>query len=228
MENRQTNLNFLLLGSVFSMIAIPMYHYDDMEVDQSQSNLTKISAMNDRTNLIAYKMKAALTDLLHKAISLSNAKSDLYGEIGDGDVKVLMYSLPSKLIMNTAKLFGDSVRGTVDKNTMIDIITYSLYIHSVVNSDDYRSIEQILKNIYNIIQQRNYEYNSADLVYDRLSISDIASMVHIKAVRVKNLLNGIDKVREDIDGEKVRHSINDNICDLMIYIAMAFLKLHHT
>ena len=227
MENRQTNLNFLLLGSVFSMIAIPMYHYDDMEVDQSQSNLTKISAMNDRTNLIAYKTKAALTDLLHKAISLSNAKSDLYGEIGDGDVKVLIYSLPSKLIMNTAKLFGDSLKGNVDENTLIDIITYTLYIHSVINSTDYRNIDQILNHIHKIMHHRHYAYNSADMIYDRLSISDISSMAHIKAIRIKNLINSIDKNKDDTDVERVICSINDSVYDLMIYAAMAFLKLHH-
>jgi len=208
------------------MIAISMYYYDDMEVDQSQSNFTKISAMNDRTHLVAYKMKAAITDLLHKAVSLSNAKSDLYGEIGDIDVKVLMYSLPSKLIMNTAKLFGDSVRGTVDEATIIDIITYTLYIYSVLNGDDYRNIEQILKNIYNTIQQRHYEYNSTDLVYDRLSISDIASMTHIKAIRIKNLLNSIDMLEENADIEKVKYSINDSIYDLMIYVVMTFLKMY--
>jgi len=208
------------------MITNSMYYYDDMEVDQSQSSFTKVQLMNDRTHFIDYKMKAAITDLLHKAISLSNSKNDLYGEIGDGDIKVLMYSLPSKLIMNTAKLFGDSIRGNVDENTIIDIITYALYIHSVVNSDDYRNIEQILKNIYNIIQQRNYEYNSADLIYNRLSISDIASLVHIKALRIKNLVNSIDKVKDDIDIEKVKYSINDSIYDLMIYVTMAFLKLY--
>jgi hypothetical protein len=226
MENRQTNLNFLLLGSVFSMIAIPMYHYDDMEVDQSQSNLTKISAMNDRTNLIAYKTKAALTDLLHKAISLSNAKSDLYGEIGDGDVKVLIYSLPSKLIMNTAKLFGDSLKGNVDENTLIDIITYTLYIHSVINSTDYRNIDQILNHIHKIMHHRHYAYNSADMIYDRLSISDISSMAHIKAIRIKNLINSIDKNKDDTDIEKAKYSIKDSIYDLMIYVSMVFLKLH--
>jgi hypothetical protein len=208
------------------MIAISMYYYDDMEVDQSQSSFTKVQLMNDRTHLVAYKMKAAITDLLHKAVSLSNAKSDLYGEIGDIDVKVLMYSLPSKLIMNTAKLFGDSVRGTVDEATIIDIITYTLYIYSVLNGDDYRNIEQILKNIYNTIQQRHYEYNSADLVYDRLSISDIASMTHIKAIRTKNLLNRIDKLEANADIEKVKYSINDSIYDLTIYVIMAFLKLY--
>ena len=105
------------------MVAIPMYHYDDMEVDRSQSDFIKVSTMNDRTNIVAYKMKAALTDLLHKAISFSDAKSDSYGEVGDIDVNVLIYSLPSKLIMNTAKLFGDSLKGNVDENTLIDIIT---------------------------------------------------------------------------------------------------------
>jgi len=143
------------------MITDYMYHYDDMEVDQSQSSLTKVPYMHDRTNLIAYKMKAALTDLLHKAISLSNAKSNLYGEVGDGDVKVLIYSLPSKLIMNTAKLFGDSIRGTVDENIMIDIMTYSIYIHSLLNGNDYKNMDKILSDIHKIIQERHYDYNSA-------------------------------------------------------------------
>ena len=208
------------------MITDYMYHYDDMEVDQSQSSLTKVPYMHDRTNLIAYKMKAALTDLLHKAISLSNAKSDLYGEIGDGDVKVLIYSLPSKLIMNTAKLFGDSIKGTVDENNMIDIMAYSFYIYTLLNGNDCENIDQILSNIYKIIQERHYDYNSADLVYDRLSLSDIASMIHIKALRIKNLVNSIDKVKDDTDIEKVKHSIKDSIYDLMIYVTMVFLKLY--
>ena len=209
------------------MLAISMYHYDDMEVDRSQSDFTKVSAMNDRTNLIAYKMKAALTDLLHKAISLSNAKSDLYGEIGDGDVKVLIYSLPSKLIMNTAKFFGDSLKGNVNENTLIDIITYTLYIHSVINSTDYRNIDQILNHIHKIMHHRHYAYNSADMIYDRLSISDISSMTHIKAIRIKNLINSIDKNKDDTYVERVICSINDSIYDLMIYVTMAFLKLYH-
>jgi hypothetical protein len=208
------------------MIAISMYHYDDMEVDRCQSDFTKVPTMNGRTHFIAYKMKAAITDLLYKAISLSNAKSNLYGEVGDIDFKVLIHSLPSKLIMNTAKLFGDSVRGTVDEATIMDIITYALYIHSMVNSNDYRNIEKILENIYNIIQQRHYEYNSADLVYDRLSISDIASMVHIKSIRLKNVLNNIDKTNDNADAELAKSSIIDSIYDLMIYTAMVFLKLH--
>ena len=196
-----------------------------MEVDQSQSNLTKISTMHDRTDLIAYKMKAALSDLLHKAISLSNAKSNLYGEVGDGDVKVLIYSLPSKLIMNTAKLFGDSLKGNVDENTLIDIITYTLYIHSVINSTDYRNIDQILNSTYEIIHHRHYDYNSADAIHDRLSISDISSMAHIKAIRIKNLVNNIDKAKDDTHFERVIYSINDSIYDLMIYVSMVFLKL---
>jgi len=203
-----------------------MYYYDDMEVDQSQSGFTKIPSMNDRTNLIAYKMKAALTDLIHKAISLSNTKSELYGEIGDVEVKVLIYSLPSKLIMNTAKLFGDSIKGTVDENNMIDIMAYSFYIYTLLNGNDCENIDQILSNIYKIIQERHYDYNSADLVYDRLSLSDIASMIHIKALRIKNLVNSIDKVKDDTDIEKVKHSIKDSIYDLMIYVTMAFLKLY--
>ena len=197
-----------------------------MEVDQSQSGFTKIPSMNDRTNLIAYKMKAALTDLIHKAISLSNTKSELYGEIGDVEVKVLIYSLPSKLIMNTAKLFGDSIKGTVDENNMIDIMAYSFYIYTLLNGNDCENIDQILSNIYKIIQERHYDYNSADLVYDRLSLSDIASMIHIKALRIKNLVNSIDKVKDDTDIEKVKHSIKDSIYDLMIYVTMAFLKLY--
>jgi len=204
-----------------------MYYYDDMEVDQTQSSFTKAMTMHDRTDLIAYKMKAALTDLLYKAISISNAKNDLYGEIGDGDVKVLIYSLPSKLIMNTAKLFGDSIRGNVDENTIIDIITYSLYIYSVVNGEHYRNIEQILNNVYNIIQQRHYEYNSADLVYDRLSICNIASMAHIKSIRIKNLLNNLDKINDNEDAELVKSRIFDSVYDLMIYTTMVFLKLRH-
>lgn len=201
-----------------------MYYYDDMEVDQSQSDCIKIPAMNERTHLIAYKMKDALTDLLHKAVSLSNAKSNLYGEIGDSDVKVLIYSLPTKLIMNTAKLFGDSIRGDIDEGTIIDIITYSLYIHSVVNGNDYRNIESILNDSYKIIQQRHYDYNSADLIYDRLSMSDITSMIHIKAIRIKNLLNNIDKSNDNGVIESIKSRIIDSIYDLMIYIAMAFLK----
>ena len=197
-----------------------------MEVDQSQSSFTKVPSMNDRTNFIAYKMKAALTDLLHKAISISNSKKELYGEIGDGDVKVLMYSLPSKLIMNTAKLFGDSIRGNVDDNTIIDIITYSLYIYIVVNGDDYRNIDQILNDTYKIIQNRHHDYNNVDLIYDRLSISDVASMTHIKAIRLKNLVNSIDKNSDDTYFERVICSINDSIYDLMIYAAMTFLKLN--
>lgn len=203
-----------------------MYYYDDMEVDQSQSDCIKIPAMNERTHLIAYKMKDALTDLLHKAVSLSNAKSNLYGEIGDSDVKVLIYSLPTKLIMNTAKLFGDSIRGDIDEGTIIDIITYSLYIHSVVNGNDYRNIESILNDSYKIIQQRHYDYNSADLIYDRLSMSDITSMIHIKAIRIKNLLNNIDKSNDNGVIESIKSRIIDSIYDLMIYIAMAFLKLY--
>lgn len=203
-----------------------MYYYDDMEVDQGQSDCIKIPAMNERTHLIAYKMKDALTDLLHKAVSLSNAKSNLYGEIGDSDVKVLIYSLPTKLIMNTAKLFGDSIRGDIDEGTIIDIITYSLYIHSVVNGNDYRNIESILNDSYKIIQQRHYDYNSADLIYDRLSMSDITSMIHIKAIRIKNLLNNIDKSNDNGVIESIKSRIIDSIYDLMIYIAMAFLKLY--
>jgi len=203
-----------------------MYYYDDMEVDQSQSNLTKISAMNDRANLIAYKMKAALTDLLHKAISLSNAKSDLYGEIGDGDVKILIYSLPLKLIMNTAKLFGDSIKGNVDENNMIDIMAYSFYIYSLLNGSDYKNIDQILSEIYKIIQERHYDYNSADLIYDRLSISDIASLAHVKSIRVKNLLNSLDKINENTYSELVKPRIIDSIYDLITYTTIIFLKLH--
>ena len=197
-----------------------------MEVDQSQSGFTKIPSMNDRTNLIAYKMKAALTDLIHKAISLSNTKSELYGEIGDVEVKVLIYSLPSKLIMNTAKLFGDSIRRTVDEDTIIDIISYSLYIHSLFSNNDYKNVDQILNNIYKIIQNRHYDYNSADVIYDRLSISDISSMAHIKAIRIKNLVNSIEKTKDDTYVERVISSINDSIYDLMIYVTMAFLKLY--
>jgi arsenate reductase-like glutaredoxin family protein len=204
-----------------------MYYYDDMEVDKSQSGFTKVPPMNDRTHLIAYKMKTALTSLLHKAVSLSDAKSDLYGEVGDIDVKVLMHSLPSKLLMNTAKLFGASIKGTVDENTIIDIVAYSFYIYRIVSVEHYRNIDQILNNAYNIIHQRHYEYNSADLVYDRLSMSDIASMVHIKAMRIKNLFNILDKTKDDMDIEKVKHSVSDSIYDLMIYTTMAFLKLHH-
>ena len=207
------------------MVTNYMYHYDDMEVDRSQSDFTKVATMNGRTHFIAYKMKAAITDLLYKAISLSNAKSNLYGEIGDGDVKVLIYSLPSKLIMNTAKLFGDSLKGNVDENTLIDIITYALYIHSVINSTDYRNIDQILNSTYEIIHHRHYDYNSADAIHDRLSISDISSMAHIKAIRIKNLVNNIDKAKDDTHFERVICSINDSIYDLMIYVSMVFLKL---
>ena len=208
------------------MVAIPMYHYDDMEVDRSQSDFIKVSTMNDRTNIVAYKMKAALTDLLHKAISFSDAKSDSYGEVGDIDVKVLIYSLPSKLIMNTAKLFGDSLKGNVDENTLIDIITYTLYIQSVINSTDYRNVDQILNRIHKIIHHRHYDYNSADVIYDRLSISDISSMAHIKAIRIKNLVNSIDKTKDATHVERVICSINDSIYDLMIYVSMVFLKVY--
>jgi hypothetical protein len=201
-----------------------MYYYDDMEVDQSQSSFTKVQLMNDRTHFMAYKMKAAITDLLHKAISISNSKNDLYGEIGDGDIKVLMYSLPSKLIMNTAKLFGDSIKGTVDENNMIDIMAYSFYIYTLLNGNDCENIDQILSDIYKVIQERHYDYNSADVIYDRLSISDISSIAHIKAIRIKNLVNSIDKPKDDTHVERVRCSINDSIYDLMIYVSMAFLK----
>ena len=203
-----------------------MYYYDDMEVDQSQSSFTKVPSMHEYNNLIIYKIKAALTDLLHKAVSFSDAKSDLYGEVGDIDVNVLIYSLPSKLIMNTAKLFGDSLKGNVDENTLIDIMTYTLYIHSVINSTDYRNIDQILNHIYKIMHHRHYAYNSADMIYDRLSISDISSMAHIKAIRIKNLINSIDKNKDDTYVERVICSINDSIYDLMIYVTMAFLKLY--
>ena len=203
-----------------------MYYYDDMEVDQSQSSFTKVPSMHEYNNLIIYKIKAALTDLLHKAVSFSDAKSDLYGEVGDIDVNVLIYSLPSKLIMNTAKLFGDSLRDNVDENTLIDIITYTLYIHSLINSTDYRNIDQILNHIHQIIHHRHYDYNSADVIYDRLSISDISSMAHIKAIRIKNLINSIDKNKDDTYVERVICSINDSIYDLMIYVTMAFLKLY--
>jgi hypothetical protein len=171
-------------------------------------------------------MKAALTDLLHKAISFSDAKSDSYGEVGDIDVKVLIYSLPSKLIMNTAKLFGDSLKGNVDENTLIDIITYTLYIQSVINSTDYRNVDQILNRIHKIIHHRHYDYNSADVIYDRLSISDISSMAHIKAIRIKNLVNSIDKTKDATHVERVICSINDSIYDLMIYVSMVFLKVY--
>jgi len=203
-----------------------MYYYDDMEVDQSQSSFTKVPSMHEYNNLIIYKIKAALTDLLHKAVSFSDAKRDLYGEVGDIDVNVLIYSLPSKLIMNTAKLFGDSLKGNVDENTLIDIMTYTLYIHSVINSTDYRNIDQILNHIYKIMHHRHYAYNSADMIYDRLSISDISSMAHIKAIRIKNLINSIDKNKDDTDIEKAKYSIKDSIYDLMIYVSMVFLKLH--
>jgi hypothetical protein len=128
--------------------------------------------------------------------------------------------------MNTAKLFGDSIKGTVDENNMIDIMAYSFYIYTLLNGNDCENIDQILSNIYKIIQERHYDYNSADLVYDRLSLSDIASMIHIKALRIKNLVNSIDKVKDDTDIEKVKHSIKDSIYDLMIYVTMAFLKLY--
>jgi hypothetical protein len=206
------------------MIAISMYYYDDMEVDQSQSSFTKVQLMNDRTHFIAHKMEAALTDLLHKAVSFSNAKSDLYGEVRDIDVNILIYSLPSKLIMNTAKLFGDSIKGTVDENNMIDIMAYSFYIYTLLNGNDCENIDQILSDIYKIIQERHYDYNSADVIYDRLSISDISSIAHIKAIRIKNLVNSIDKPKDDTHVERVRYSINDSIYDLMIYVSMAFLK----
>ena len=203
-----------------------MYYYDDMEVDQSQSSFTKVPSMHEYNNLIIYKIKAALTDLLHKAVSFSDAKSDLYGEVGDIDVNVLIYSLPSKLIMNTAKLFGDSLRDNVDENTLIDIITYTLYIQSVINSTDYRNVDQILNRIHKIIHHRHYDYNSADVIYDRLSISDISSMAHIKAIRIKNLVNSIDKTKDATHVERVICSINDSIYDLMIYVSMVFLKVY--
>ena len=197
-----------------------------MEVDQSQSSFTKVPSMHEYNNLIIYKIKAALTDLLHKAVSFSDAKSDLYGEVGDIDVNVLIYSLPSKLIMNTAKLFGDSLKGNVDENTLIDIITYTLYIQSVINSTDYRNVDQILNRIHKIIHHRHYDYNSADVIYDRLSISDISSMAHIKAIRIKNLVNSIGKTKDATHVERVICSINDSIYDLMIYVSMVFLKVY--
>lgn len=203
-----------------------MYYYDDIEVDKSQSDCVKSPSMDDRTHFIAYKMKAALADLLHKAVSLSNAKSGLYGEFIDGDAKVLMYSLPTKLIMNTAKLFGDSIKGADDENTIIDIIAYSLHIHSLVNGCDYKDIEPILNNIHELIQQRHYNYNSADLVYDRLSVSDISSMIHMKAIRIKNLFNNINKFNENNDIEPVKSRIVDSVYDIMIYSAMLILKTH--
>jgi hypothetical protein len=209
------------------MITDYMYHYDDMEVDQSQSSLTKVPYMNERANFIAYKMRDALTYLLHKAVSFSDAKSALYGEVRDVDVKVLVYSLPSKLIMNTAKLFGDSLRGHIDENTLVDIITYALYIHSAINNADYKNVDQVLNHIHEIIHHKHYDYNSADVIYDKLSISDISSMSHIKAIRIKNLVNSIDKTKDDTHFERVRCSINDSIYDLMVYVSMAFLKLHH-
>jgi hypothetical protein len=203
-----------------------MYYYDDTEVDQSQSGLVQAPCINDRAHFIAYKLKAVVTDLLHRALSLSNTKSILYGEVGDRDVKVLIYSLPSKLIMNTAKLFGDSIRGTIEEDNIVDIVAYSLYIYSIVSGDDYKNIDPVINHIHKLIQQRHYEYNSVDLVYDRLSTPDIASMVHVKALRIKNLLNVIDKVSGDTDSERVKYSIKDSIYDIMIYVSMVFLKMH--
>jgi hypothetical protein len=210
----------------FSMSGMSMYYYDDLEVDRSQSDFVKVQSMNERVYFIAHKMEAALADLVYRAVSLSNAKSSLYGEIDNGDARVLMYSLPTKLIMNTAKLFGDSIKGNIDENTIIDIVAYSLYIHSLVNANDYKDIGLLLSNLHNIIHQRHYDYNSADLVYDRLSVSDIASVMHIKAIRIKNLFNHISNTNESNDIELVKSRIVDSVYDIMIYAAMVFLKLN--
>ena len=179
-----------------------------MEVDQSQSIFIKVTFINERTHFIAYKMKAALTDLLHKAISISNSKNELYGGIINNDVNVLMYSLPTKLLMNSSKLFGDSIRGNVQQETILDILTYALYIYRMVSGVDYSDLHPMLQTIYSIVEQRHYEYNSAKLVYDRLLTSDVASIIHVKAIRIKNLLGNLDKINKNIDSELVKSDIN--------------------
>ncbi len=203
-----------------------MYHYDDSEVDKSQDSLVRVNLLEERTRDITNKIKIALTDLLYRATSVSQSKNDLYGDIMENCTSVLMYSLPTKLLMNTSKMFGDSIKGNLDDGTILDTLTYALYIYKMLSNRDYNDLNPILHKAYEIIQQRQYEYNSADLVYDRLSISDIASMIHIKAIRIKNLVNHLDKLHEDADIESFRTRVLDSIYDLMIYAAMVFLKLH--
>lgn len=203
-----------------------MYYYDDSEVDRSQNELTAVNLLNDRTYEIACKIKSVLTDLLHKAVFISESKKDLYGDIMDSDIRVLMYSLPTKLLMNSSKLFSDSIKGNVSEETILDILSYALHIHKMINGMDYKDLCPIIQKIYAIIDQRHYEYNRADLVYDRLSMPDIASMIHIKSIRIKNLINNLDKVHNDTSFEFVKLRIFDSIYDLMIYIAMIFLKMH--
>ncbi len=208
-------------------MAMPfMYHYDDSEVDKSQDSLIRFNLLEERTRDITNKIKITLTDLLHKAASISKSKNDLYGDIMDNSTRVLMYSLPTKLLMNTSKMFGDSIKGNLEDNTVLDVLTYALYIYKMLSNKDYSDLHPILHQLYEIIQQRQYEYNSADLVYDRLSMSDIASMIHIKAIRIKNLVNSLDKLDGNADIESFRTCVLDNIYDLMIYAAMIFLKLH--
>jgi hypothetical protein len=203
-----------------------MYYYDDSEVDRSQDNLTAVNLLNKRVHEVAYKMKAVLADLLYKAMYISNSKSNLYGDIMNSDVRVLMHSLPTKLLMNSSKLFGDSIRGNVHQDTILDIVSYALHIYRMVSGTDYNDLYPMLQKIYAIVDQRHYEYNGADLIYDRLSMPDIASMIHIKSIRIKNLINSLDKIYSDVSFELVKSCIFDNIYDLMIYVAMIFLKVH--
>jgi hypothetical protein len=204
-----------------------MYHYDDSEVDRSQDNLTVVNLLNERVHEIAYKIKAALADLLYKAMYISNSKSELYGDIMNSDVKVLMYSLPTKLLMNSSKLFGDSIRGNVHQDTILDLISYALHTYRMFNDTNCNDLlYSMIQKIYTIVDQRHYEYNGADLIYDRLSMADIASMIHIKAIRIKNLLNSLGKINDSAYDELVKSRVFDNIYDVMIYAVMLFLKLH--
>jgi hypothetical protein len=83
----------------------------------------------------------------------------------------------------------------------------------------------MLQKIYTIVDQRHYEYNGVDSTYDRLTMSDIASMIHIKSIRIKSLINNFDKVHNDATLELIKSRVFDNIYDLMIYTAMVFLKM---
>jgi len=203
-----------------------MYYYDDSEVDRSQDSLTAVNLISPRVREIAYKIKASLAGLLHKAVCIYKSKDDLYGDIMSNDVRLLVYSLPTKLLMNSSKLFGDSIRGNVQQETILDIISYALHIYRMVNGIDYNDLYPILQKIYAIVDQRHYEYNGADSIYDRLTMPDIASMLHIKAIRIKNLLNNFDKINNNAYDELVKPRIIDSIYDIMIYAVMLFLKLH--
>jgi len=194
-----------------------MYYYDDSEVDRSQDSLTTVNLTNTRVQEIAYKVKASLASLLHKAVCISKSKDDLYGDIMSNDVRLLIYSLPTKLLMNSSKLFGDSIRGNVHQDTILDIISYALHIYRMVSRTDYTDYNDLypmLQKIYTIVDQRHYEYNGSDLIYDRLSMPDIASMIHIKAIRIKNMLNKPDKTNDNVYDELVKSHIIDSIYEL--------------